>query len=295
MMRSLFSAISGLRNHQLLMDNVGNNISNVNTTGFKGSRVTFQDVISQTLRPGSGPTAERGGVNALQVGLGVQVGTIDTLIAQGNLQATDKPTDLAIQGDGYFVLSDNNQTTPTYTFTRDGNLSLGVAPDGSTDRPLVHSATGLHVKGWNPPQGAGTADSTTAPTTDILIPATGQSGAAVTGFNIDATGIVSLTLADGTTQQGYAQIAVANFANPAGLNRVGGNMFTPSANSGAASYNGAAVNGRGELKAGFLEMSNVDLAAQFTNMIIAQRGFQANSRIITATDEVLQDLVNIKR
>ena len=106
---------------------------------------------------------------------------------------------------------------------------------------------------------------------------------------------VSLTLSDGTTQSNYAQIAVASFANPAGLSRSGGNMFTPSANSGAASYNGAAVGGRGELKAGFLEMSNVDLAAQFTNMIIAQRGFQSNSRIITATDEVLQDLANIKR
>jgi flagellar hook protein FlgE len=89
MMRSLFSAISGLRNHQLLMDDVGNNIANVNTTGFKGARVTFRDVSSQTLRPGTGPPAERGGSNPLQVGLGVQVGTIDTMITQGNLQATD--------------------------------------------------------------------------------------------------------------------------------------------------------------------------------------------------------------
>ncbi|HLH25594.1 MAG TPA: flagellar hook-basal body complex protein [Chloroflexota bacterium] len=294
MMRSLFSAISGLRNHQLLMDNVGNNIANVNTTGFKGSRVTFEDVISQTLRQSTGPTAERGGQNPLQMGLGVQVGTIDTMITQGNLQATDKPTDLAIQGDGYFVLSDNAQTNPSYSYTRDGNLSLGVAPNGGTDRPLVQSATGLHVKGWIPPQAAGTADTTTAPTSDITIPATGQNGSAVTGFNVDSTGVISLTLADGTVQSGYAQIAIASFANPAGLNRAGGNLFTPSANSGAASYNGAATNGRGELKAGFLEMSNVDLAAQFTNMIIAQRGFQANSRVITASDEVLQDLVNIK-
>ncbi|HZR99605.1 MAG TPA: flagellar hook-basal body complex protein [Chloroflexota bacterium] len=294
MMRSLFSAISGLRNHQLLMDNVGNNIANVNTTGFKGSRVTFQDVISQTLRQAGGPTDQRGGANPLQVGLGVQVGTIDTMITQGNLQATDKPTDVAIQGDGYFVLSDNAQTNPSYTFTRDGNLSLGVAPNGGTDRPLVHSATGLHLKGWMPPQASGTADTTTAPTSDVTIPDT-QNGVAVTGFNIDSTGVITLTLADGTTSAPYAQIAVAKFANAAGLNRAGGNLFTPSANSGAASYNGAAVGGRGELKAGFLEMSNVDLAAQFTNMIIAQRGFQANSRIITATDEVLQDLVNIKR
>src|SRR5919199_4331507 len=104
MMRSLFSAISGLKGHQLMMDVVGNNIANVNTTGFKSARVTFQDVISQTLRQAGGPTPERGGQNPLQVGLGVQLGTIDTMVTQGNLQATDKPTDVAIQGDGYFVL-----------------------------------------------------------------------------------------------------------------------------------------------------------------------------------------------
>jgi flagellar hook protein FlgE len=293
MMRSLSSAISGLRNHQVLMDNTGNNISNVNTTGFKSSRVTFQDIINQTMRPGTSPTTERGGLNPLQMGLGVQVGTIDAIVTQGNLQATDKPTDLALQGDGYFVLSDNAATNPSYTYTRDGNLSLGVAPNGGTDRPLVHSATGLHIKGFTPPQAAGTADSTTAPATDVTIPAT-QNGVAVTGFNIDSTGTIGLTLADGTTSANFAQIAIANFGNPAGLTRVGGNMYTPSGNSGVASYNGAAVNGRGEIKAGFLEMSNVDLATQFTNMIIAQRGFQANSRVITATDEVLQDLVNIK-
>ncbi|HEY7065167.1 MAG TPA: flagellar hook-basal body complex protein [Chloroflexota bacterium] len=294
MMRSLFSAISGLRNHQVLMDNTGNNIANVNTTGFKSSRVTFEDIINQTMRDGTAPTATQGGLNPLQMGLGVQVGTIDQITTQGNLQATDKPTDLALQGDGYFVLSDNAQTNPSYSFTRDGNLSLGPAAGNGTDRPLVQSATGLHVKGWVPPQAAGTADSTTAPTADVTIPAT-QNGVSVTGFNIDSKGVISLTLADGTTSANYAQIAIASFSNPAGLTRDGGNLYTPSGNSGTANYNGAATNGRGEVKAGFLEMSNVDLATQFTNMIIAQRGFQANSRVITATDQVLQDLVNMKQ
>jgi flagellar hook protein FlgE len=293
MMRSLFSAISGLKNHQTMMDTVGNNIANVNTTAFKTGRVTFQDIISQTIRGATAPTQNVGGRNPMQVGLGVQAGTIDTIISQGNLQSTNKQTDVALQGDGYFVLSDN-ASTPNYTFTRDGNLDLGVPVNAGDPRPLIQSATGLHVKGYVPPQAANSADSNTAPTTDVTIPSQ-VNNVAVTGFNIDSNGIVNLTMADGTTQAGYAQLAVATFANPGGLTRQGGNMFQVSANSGQASYNGAAVNGRGQIQAGFLEMSNVDLAQQFTNMIIAQRGFQANSRVITATDEILQDLVNLKR
>jgi flagellar hook protein FlgE len=292
MMRSLFSAISGLKNHQLMMDVVGNNIANVNTTAFKSSRITFQDIISQTLREAAGPTGNLGGRNPLQVGLGVQTGTIDTLMMQGNLQATNRATDLAIQGEGFFVLSDNG-TPAAYMYSRDGNFDLGVAAAGQP-RPLIQSATGLRLKGYQPPLAPGTADSATPPTADIMIPAT-VGGVAVTGFTVDRSGTISLTLADGTTSANCAQIALATFPNSAVLTRIGSNLFATSANSGAAAYNGARANGRGEINAGFLEMSNVDLATQFTNMIIAERGFQANSRVITGTDEMLQDLVNIKR
>lgn len=293
MMRSLFSAISGLRNHQVMMDTVGNNIANVSTTGFKSARVTFADIISQTLRGGTAPSGNLGGQNPMQVGLGAQLGTIDTMIAQGNLQSTGRPADLAVQGDGYFVVSDN-ATTPTYSFTRDGNLELGLGAAASSPRPLLHAATGLHVKGWVPTQAAGTADTATAPTTDITIPTT-SGGIAVSSFQVDANGIVSLVLANGTQVNNYAQVALATFPNSEGLNRGGSNLFATTVNSGVASYNGAAVNGRGSIAAGFLEMSNVDLAKEFTSLIIAQRGFQANSRVITASDEVLQDLINIKR
>jgi flagellar hook protein FlgE len=293
MMRSLFSAITGLRNHQLMMDIVGNNIANVNTTGYKASRVTFQDVISQTLSAASAPTDTAGGKNPKQVGLGSQVATVDTIVTQGNHQTTGKPTDLAIQGDGYFLLSDN-ASTPTYSFTRDGNLDLGAAQNAGADRPLVHAASGLRIKGWVPPQSAGTADATTAPTADITIPAK-KNDVAVTGFSIDASGVISLSLADGTSVANHAQVAIALFPNAGGLSRAGNSLFVPSGNSGTASYNSAGANGRGQLNSGFLEMSNVDLASQFTNMIIAQRGFQANSRVITASDEILQDLVNLKR
>lgn len=293
MMRSLFSAISGLKGHQVMMDVVGNNIANVNTTGYKSGRLTFQDIISQMMRDPAASTVERGGLNPMQVGLGVQVGTIDTLMTQGNFQSTGKPTDVAIQGEGFFVLSDN-AATPAYFYTRDGNFDLGVPGNPGDPRPLVQAATGLHVKGYIPPLAPNTADSTTPPATDITIPEMIGS-VKVTGFNIDPKGMIHLTLADGTTQSNYAQIALALFTNPGGLVRIGSNLFRSSVNSGPASFNGADINGRGPTNAGFLEMSNVDLATQFTNMIIAERGFQANSRIITAGDEMLQDLVNMKR
>ncbi|MCC7104530.1 MAG: flagellar hook-basal body complex protein [Chloroflexi bacterium] len=293
MMRSLFAAISGLKNHQTMMDVVGNNISNVNTTGFKGARITFQDIISQTLRQASGASARFGNQNPIQVGLGSQISGIDTLLAQGALQSTGRPTDLAIQGDGFFVLSDN-ATTPTYFFTRDGNFGLGVAANVGDPLPLIHSATGLHVKGYVPPQANGTADSPTPPATDLSIPSV-LNNVAVTGFTIDTNGIVNLTLADGTVSTGYAQLSLATLPNPEGMDRSGSNMFAATAASGPAAYNGARAFGRGDLNTGYLESSNVDLATQFTNMIIAERGFQANSRVITASDEVLQDLVNIRR
>lgn len=293
MIRAMFAAISGLRAHQEMMDVVGNNIANVNTTGFKSSRVTFQDIISQTMREASSSTATRGGLNPMQFGLGVRTATVDTLMTQGNLQSTGKPTDLAIQGDGFFVVSDN-AASPSYFFTRDGNFDLGVPPNAGDPRPLVQTSSGLHVKGYVPPQAAGTADSDTPPATDITIPLD-VGGIAVTGFSISPEGVVSLVLADGTTQQDYAQVAMAMFSNPSGLSRGGGNLFESTSNSGTPAYNGAGQVGRGQINAGFLEMSNVDLAVQFTNMIIAQRGFQANSRVITSNDEILQDLVNIKR
>jgi flagellar hook protein FlgE len=226
MMRSLFSAISGLKGHQTMMDVVGNNISNVNTTAFKSSRITFQDIISQTLRPG---TATQ---NPMQIGLGSQTGSVDNIMTQGNLQSTGKPTDFAIQGDGFFKLAGG-------LYTRDGNFAL--SPDGTK---LIHAATGLEL-----------------------------TGATVTG------GVVNT-----------ASIQVYNVTNPAGLERAGNNLFKMAPSAGTENQTGV-----GTVQSGFLEMSNVDLAAQFSNMIIAQRGFQANSRVITASDEILQDLVNIKR
>jgi flagellar hook protein FlgE len=259
MMRSLFSAISGLKGHQTMMDVVGNNIANVNTTAFKSGRITFQDIISQTLRGAQAPTASQGGLNPVQVGLGMQTSSLDAIMTQGNLQSTGKPTDVAIQGDGFFQVTDGTNTF----YTRDGNFSV------DSGGKLVHSSTGM-----------------------ILTPAvTVPAGA--TNLSIAGNGQVTWTV--GATVTTGPVITLANFSNPAGLSRLGNNLYQVSSNSGAATVGAPGAAGLGTIQSGFLEMSNVDLAQQFTNMIIAQRGFQANSRVITASDEILQDLVNIKR
>jgi len=392
------------------MDVVGNNIANVNTTGFKQSRVTFEDILSQTLRGASGPQGGRGGVNAEQIGLGVLVSGIDTIQSQGTLQSTGKSTDMAIQGDGYFVMSDGKQNM----FTRDGAFDLAL------DGTLASASSGLHVLGWqaNPltglvttsvpptnitiPVGAGMTgkasttltvngnlDSNNAGTaltavpvsvtvydaqgnavpvtltmtktaadTWSVVPTTTAVGTTVTGsttivFNgsgkvsTGGTGTLSVTLANGATtplavtvdyssmtqlastpsdltsntdgasagsltsftvgqagditgvysngyKQPLGQIAMASFSNPSGLVKAGGNLFQSSANSGTANIGTPATSGRGQIATGFLEGSNVDLAQQFTNMIMAERGFQANSKVITTSDEILTDLVNLK-
>lgn len=425
MMRSLFAAISGLRNHQLFMDVVGNNLANVNTTGFKASRMTFSDLLSQTIGSGSAPSATGlGGVNSKQVGLGAQIAAIDVLQSQGSMQTTGKATDLAIQGDGFFVLS--NGSKPSYT--RDGAFDI------DSKGKLVNPASGMKVQGWAAvngvvtPTGAltdleiplgqkttaketdntaltGNLDSraatgataqvgltivdslgkphsitttftknaavgrwdyaTTFPVTDTDITTTtltgfvtfGASGqitavnadvttpftdtlavdfaAAVTAATdltaanavvVDFTGLtglastseVAMKSQDGSTAgtlvsfrlgaagevvgvysnglaQNLGQLALANFGNPGGLTRAGSNLFDESGSSGAALVGVPGGGGRGVATAGNLESSNVDLSREFTNMIIGQRGFQANSRVITTSDELLQELVNLKR
>jgi flagellar hook protein FlgE len=261
MMRSLFSAISGLKGHQAMMDVVGNNIANVNTTAFKTGRITFQDIISQTLRGAQAPGAN-GGLNPMQVGLGMQTGSIDTITTQGNLQSTGKPTDLAIQGDGYFALTVPGSATPMYT--RDGNFAIDAGGN------LVHASTGYKLS------------------PAITLPA------GATNLNIAQDGSVTYTTSAGVAATA-GPITIATFPNPAGLERSGNNLYKVSANSGAATTGAPGATGFGTINSGFLEMSNVDLSTQFTNMIIAQRGFQANSRVITASDQILEDLVNIKR
>ena len=410
MLRSLFAAVSGLRAHQTMMDVVGNNIANVNTAGYKSTQTVFEDTLSQVLRSAGSPQGTIGGTNPAQVGLGTSVGGIATNFSQGAIQMTGRPTDAAIQGDGFFVVSKDNQTlysrAGAFSFDANGNL---VNPDGAvvqgwmakngvidtngpltamklpTGQTLAPTATSTVDLGGNLPSDAATGTAITAsittydqqgsaipvtftftktaadtwtvdadmptttggtetttqtltwdPVAQTFSPATmslsptsavGVFGSPLTvnlgtaaepmtqyagtnsiaALSQDGSGMGSMqsfTMSpDGTLigvfsnglKQAIGRLAVATFNNPPGLEKVGGSLYQDTVNSGVAAVGTAGNGGRGTLSSGTLEMSNVDLAQEFTNLIIAQRGFQANSRVVTSSDEILQDLVNMKR
>ena len=502
MLRSMFAGVSGLKAHQMRMDVIGNNIANVNTAGYKASRVTFQEMLSQTTRGATAPTANRGGSNPQQVGLGVQLGSIDVKHTQGNTQSTGYITDLAIEGDGFFILAEGEDGL-NRLYTRAGIFGLD---SGGTEGNLVSLVNGMRVMGYraengiidytslkplyisgsqtiearatdqvvfggnldsrytegtgvrrtvqvydslgtehtivvdltktkedntwdwkaywlvpssaipvdqageitpnaryvvheaklwkvdpgyeynkSEPQGevvasfdgevwavedegaeftfgtplangtfltaasdgsslvltaelaVGPADSDTriefgtngsflgpkpekavisfdpagaesirikldftqftqyADTfTGKFLSQNGHTSGALESFTIDQNGVIVGSFSNGLTQA-LGQVALAKFANPGGLMRSGSTMFMESTNSGSAQVEPAGAPGFGQIIPSALEMSNVDLSEEFTDMIITQRGFQANSRIITTSDEMLQELVNLKR
>ena len=301
MMRSLYSAISGLKNHQVKMDVIGNNISNVNTTGFKRSRVSFSTALSQTMKGASAPTATQGGTNSVQIGLGVMLGSIDQIMTQGSSQSTGNDTDMMIQGKGFFVL-DNNGTV----YSRAGAFSL------DSEGNLIDPGTGAKVQGvmfTDEPDPDTPTDFTTLTGIQIRIgsglynadPVEGE--AYLDSYSIDQKGVITgkyITPATDTdpavTQIAkIGQIAIAGFANDAGLENIGNNFYRETSNSGAASIGEAGTTGRGTIVPNTVEMSNVDLSTEFTDMIVTQRGFQANSRVITVSDTLLEELINLKR
>ena len=286
MLRSLFSAISGLKANQTMLDVTGNNIANANTVGFKASDVVFQDTLSQELSAAAAPNpaVPSGGTNPMQVGLGVQVGAITTNFNQGSAEATGRPTNLMISGDGFFMIKRGKDDLYTragaFEFDSAGNL---VTPDGDI------------VEGYQP-DATGKVDPATMTPQPINIPDIADESAAnpLTSYNIGSDGVITGIYSDGTKKPLF-QIAMADFANPAGLEKVGDTAFRESTNSGKPQVGISGTGRRGNLIAGSLEGSNVDLAREFTNLIIAQRGFQATSRVITTSDQVLEELVNIKR
>ena len=463
MMRSLYSGVSGMQNHQTRLDVIGNNVANVNTTGFKRGRVNFQDMISQQLSGAAKPTTEIGGVNPKEVGLGVMTASIDTIFTQGNLQSTGVSTDVAIQGNGFFVLKNGEESF----YTRAG--AFGLDSEGT----LVNPANGMRVQGWmarelngemvlqtagstedliipvgtkdpakatqnvnfacnlnkntpeilegasaadiakgtwsteqkiydsfgnehmlnvaftrvpgNPNQwqatvqidpnnvdgtetrvGLGTTDGVentflvnfdntgtllsvtdtagnmTNPEGQIVLQASfnvaeanadeqgnpyrqtininlgtigsqqntiTQSAAAsstkayyqdgytmgyLDNFKIDSSGIITGVYSNGTNRV-IGQIAMATFTNQGGLEKAGENTYVESNNSGLANIGTSGIAGKGSLLAGSLEMSNVDLTEQFTDMIVTQRGFQASSKTIQTADTLLDTVLSLKR
>jgi flagellar hook protein FlgE len=281
MMRGMFAAISGLKQHQVMMDVTANDIANVNTIGYKSARVTFQDSLTQTQRGAASPTTTNAGSNAAQVGLGVGLGSVDNLMTGGAVQTTGNPLDVAIQGDGFFQLAPGAPTgaasplTPT-EYTRAGNFSMN-------SQGYLTTQEGAYVLGYAQPQGA--------TPTEVAI----QVPPGASGTSIDQNGGLSYVDPVSGTRVTPYRLTLATFSNAAGLERSGGNVWVASANSGIKNVNGPGEGGAGSTTAGAVEMSNVDLAQTFTNMITAQRGFQANSRVITTADSMLEELVNLKR
>ncbi|GAA0724140.1 flagellar hook-basal body complex protein [Clostridium malenominatum] len=335
MLRSMYSGISGLKANQVKLDVIGNNIANVGTTAFKTQRVRFQDMLSQSLKGATGPSTNTGGTNPSQVGLGTQVSGIDSTMTQGNMQPTSRNLDFAVDGEGYFVVARGSmgdgegivigeggvidtenadgENTLELSYTRDGAFTLdefgqlvtsdgyrvmGYSLEGSeieyddeTGKPVIDEAVNVNEPG------------VTIETTGNLVPLAipdEVAGLRVKSFSVDKNGLIKVVLSDNSVR-GIGQLATASFKNPAGLSKDGKNLYSSTANSGQAVFrSGVGADesneaGYGDVIQGMLEMSNVDLAEQFTEMIVASRAFQANGKIITTGDEILQELVNLKR
>lgn len=416
MMRALYAGVSGLRNHQTRMDVIGNNIANVNTVAFKASRVTFKEAFVQLLQGASRPPGDLGGINPIQVGSGMNIGSIDQLFSQGTLESTGQTTDLAIQGDAFFTVSngfrrfytragnfqldadgrliapnngyvvqgivaDSSGTFSSSSTIKDITLPLGqksparpsseVALTGNLDAraqvgdthsmgvtvydemgaphdlEILFTNTGTGAWDWTVTSPTATVTAGTGTitfnsngslatfvppgggTTLTITPTTGASPFDITvlggslndidglaGFanpsnavvssqdgypsgdlseiSVDSNGVITGFFTNGVSQA-LAQIALARFNNPSGLLRQGDNMYAESANSGLAVLGFAGTSSASTLTPGALENSNVELSQEFTNMIVTQRGFQANARVITTSDEMLNELVNLRR
>lgn len=421
MLQAMLAGVASIKAQQTRMNVIGNNLANVNTTAYKGSRVTFKDMLAQTIRGSSRPTASAGGLNPIQYGLGVLISGTDISNEQGSLNATNRPTDMAIQGNGFFLVGNGDGVS----YTRDGAFDL----DGNGD--LVHRATGQRLLGWTADSATGQID-TNAPigpssvlrvpigartavqvTTDVrwagnldaretanagppaypnpayretvvrvfdslgaqhditlrlikTAPDTwnysfvGNNGETVSGtgdlvfdpstgalssgspatititpaaggapaFTVDmdfngVTQLASETQVQAANQNGFppgslqsfsigqdgiitglytnglarplGQIAMAIFPNANGLERMGNNLWRNNDNSGVPVIGPPVSGGRGTISSGFLEQSNIDIGNEFTELIVTQRGFQANTRVVTTVDEMLQDLINMKR
>jgi len=320
MLPSLYSGISGLKVNQQKLNIVANNIANSSTTGFKTQSMNFEDMMSQTISDPSAPVSNGiGGINGEQSGLGVKVAGISTDFAAGSTQTTSRSLDFMIKkGGSYFVVSPNgdtinddgstttNDASKTYYYTRDGAFTLDK-------EGYLLTQDGNHVMGYNvdvttgeitdtsdtsnikPPKCLQIAQYYTTEGAVDTAPADTTTAASekVTSWSVGSTGIINVKTAGGSYDIG--QIALASFQNESGLVKDGGNLYEPSTNSGTAIYGIPGSGDYGSLTQGALEMSNVDLAQQFTDMIVASRAFQANGKIITTDDTILEDLINLKR
>lgn len=263
MIRALYSAASGMTAQQMNVDNIAHNLANANTVGFKARRAQFQDLIYQNLvQPGASAGAQTVVPSGLQLGLGTRPASNEIIFSQGNFTATENPLDLVIQGRGFFQVRRANgelayTRAGTFHLDRDGNI---VTADGDPLEP------------------------------QITIPPDAQS------ITIAPDGTVSYTQPGQTAAQLAGQIQLANFQNPAGLNNIGRNLYTPTDASGDPTVgNPGGQEGIGTLLQGYVEESNVSVVEEFINLIVSQRAYEANSRVVRAADDMYQQVNNLTR
>ena len=278
MIGSLQTGVSGLQQFQEDLQVIGNNIANVNTVGYKSATMDFEDQLSQSLANGSG--------NAMQIGEGVGTAAIGSDFSQGTINSSGTQTDLAINGDGFFLVKDTSSGL-TYA-TRDGEFNLdgnGYLVNANGDR--VQGSIGASTTPTDLQINSATA---IAALNDTTTPAP-----TLQSYTINSSGQITAKLSDGTSGV-IGQFVLQNFTNPQALVKQGGNLYSYDATAGALATPGTPNSaGLGQIQSGALESSNVDLATQMAGLITAQRAFEANAKMITTSDEVLQDLVNLKR
>lgn len=280
---TLTSGVSALRTFSKGLEVIGNNIANINTTGYKSSQATFADSFSNTLRASSPSSGTTSSISSMQVGTGVQLSSIQTTFTQGALNSTGNVTDLGISGKGFFIVKD--ATSSTQYATRDGQFRVD-------DNGYLVTSGGLRVQGLT---GAGLAT-----VGDVQIGASLPAGTQLQSISFDTAGNLVEFYSDGTSAT-TNQLQLQNFNDPTALMREGNNLFTGLAAAGPvgggvlAGSNNPGSSGLGTVQSGTLESSNVDLTDQFSQLITTQRSFQAGSRLITVSDTVLEDIVNLKR
>jgi flagellar hook protein FlgE len=292
MMSGMYAAISGLDAHQTMLDVTANNLANVDTIGYKAQSVQFSDELSQLVQAGTSANGYSAGTNPVQIGLGVQVGSIDNNMTAGGVESTGNSTDVAIQGDGFLRVADGNVSTAPPTldstqYTRAGDLTTNASG-------YLTTQTGQYVLGYAAQQNATTGayspvtTGTGAANTPIVIPP------GSTNVTIGPDGSVNYNNSSGTAvTAGY--ISLSTFPNEAGLQRDGGSLWSAGAASGAETVGQPGTGNFGETIGGELEQSNVDMGTEFTNMIEAERGYQANASTITTADQMMQTVVQMKQ
>jgi flagellar hook protein FlgE len=278
MIGSLQTGVSGLQQFQEDLQVIGNNIANVNTVGYKSATMDFEDQLSQSLAGGAG--------NSMQVGEGVATGAIDSNYTQGTINSTGVTTDLAVSGQGFFLVKDTSSGL-TYA-TRDGEFNLDA--NGYLVNANGNRVQGLMGASPTPTDLQINSATAIAALNDATVPAP-----TLQSYNINTNGQITATLSDGTSGV-IGQFVLQNFTNPQALVKQGDNLYSFGSNAGPLAAPGTPnAAGLGQIQSGALESSNVDLATEMSSLITAQRAFEANAKIITTSDEVLQDLINLKR